>query len=54
MGNEGIKGSPTAALAAYTLVEDRLELVERFPLTNVGKVSKAELRDDIAKKLADE
>ena len=29
MGNKGIKGSPTAALAAYMLVEERLQLVER-------------------------
>ncbi len=29
MGKQGIKGSPTAALAAYMLVEERLQLVER-------------------------
>jgi 2,3-dihydroxybenzoate-AMP ligase len=31
---------------------ERLEVVERFPTTAVGKVSKKDLREDIAKKLA--
>jgi 2,3-dihydroxybenzoate-AMP ligase len=35
-------------------VPDRLELVDELPLTNVGKVSKRTLREDIAGKLADE
>ena len=30
---------------------ERLEVVENFPLTNVGKVSKKDLREDIARKL---
>jgi hypothetical protein len=30
---------------------ERLELVDRFPLTNVGKMSKRDLREDIARKL---
>ena len=30
---------------------ERLELVERFPLTTVGKISKKDLREDIAAKL---
>ncbi len=40
-----------AGIAAFKLPE-RLELVEGFPLTAVGKVSKKALRDDIAAKLA--
>jgi len=30
---------------------ERLELVDRFPLTTVGKISKKDLREDIAAKL---
>jgi len=37
-------------IAKFKLPE-RLEIVEEFPLTNVGKVSKKDLREDIARKL---
>ncbi len=37
-------------IAKFKLPE-RLELVDSFPLTNVGKVSKKDLREDIARKL---
>lgn len=37
-------------IAKFKLPE-RLEVVESFPLTSVGKVSKKELREDIARKL---
>jgi 2,3-dihydroxybenzoate-AMP ligase len=37
-------------IATFKLPE-RLEVVESFPLTSVGKVSKKELREDIARKL---
>lgn len=37
-------------IATFRLPE-RLEVVEGFPLTSVGKVSKKELREDIARKL---
>jgi 2,3-dihydroxybenzoate-AMP ligase len=37
-------------IAKFKLPE-RLEVVESFPLTSVGKVSKKDLRDDIARKL---
>jgi 2,3-dihydroxybenzoate-AMP ligase len=37
-------------IAKYKLPE-RLELVKSFPLTSVGKVSKKDLRDEIARKL---
>jgi 2,3-dihydroxybenzoate-AMP ligase len=37
-------------IAKYKLPE-RLELVQSFPLTSVGKVSKKDLRDEIARKL---
>jgi 2,3-dihydroxybenzoate-AMP ligase len=37
-------------IAKFKLPE-RLEVVESFPLTNVGKVSKKDLREDIARKL---
>jgi 2,3-dihydroxybenzoate-AMP ligase len=37
-------------IARFKLPE-RLEIVERFPLTSVGKVSKKDLREDIARKL---
>jgi 2,3-dihydroxybenzoate-AMP ligase len=40
-------------IAKFKLPE-RLEVVESFPLTNVGKVSKKDLREDIARKLAAE
>jgi hypothetical protein len=40
-------------IARFKLPE-RLEVVEKFPLTNVGKVSKKDLREDIARKLASE
>lgn len=40
----------TQRIARFKLPE-RLELVERFPLTSVGKVSKKDLREDIARKL---
>ena len=40
-------------IAAYKLPE-RVELVEEFPLTSVGKISKKDLREDIARKLKDE
>lgn len=40
-------------LAKYKLPE-RIEIVESLPLTNVGKVSKKHLREDIERKLADE
>ena len=39
-----------AGIAKFKLPE-RLELVERFPLTTVGKISKKDLREDIATKL---
>ena len=38
-------------IAKFKLPE-RLEIVDSFPLTNVGKVSKKDLREDIARKLA--
>jgi 2,3-dihydroxybenzoate-AMP ligase len=37
-------------IATYKLPE-RLELVDSFPLTSVGKVSKKDLREDVARKL---
>jgi 2,3-dihydroxybenzoate-AMP ligase len=37
-------------IAKYKLPE-RLELVESFPLTSFGKVSKKDLREDVARKL---
>ena len=37
-------------IAKFKLPE-RLELVGEFPLTNIGKVSKKDLREDIARKL---
>ncbi|MDO8691615.1 MAG: AMP-binding protein [Dehalococcoidia bacterium] len=37
-------------IAKFKLPE-RLELVSEFPLTNIGKVSKKDLREDIAKRL---
>ena len=37
-------------IAKFKLPE-RLEVVENFPLTYVGKVSKKDLREDIARKL---
>lgn len=40
----------TKGVALFKLPE-RLELVNEFLLTNIGKVSKKDLRDDIAKKL---
>jgi 2,3-dihydroxybenzoate-AMP ligase len=40
-------------IAKFKLPE-RLEVVDKFPLTSVGKVSKKDLRDDIAQKLAAE
>lgn len=43
----------TQGLAKYKLPE-RVEIVASFPLTNVGKVSKRDLRADIAAKLAQE
>ena len=38
-------------IAKFKLPE-RLEVVDAFPLTSVGKVSKKDLRDDITRKLA--
>jgi 2,3-dihydroxybenzoate-AMP ligase len=43
----------TQQIAKFKLPE-RLEVVESFPLTGVGKVSKKDLREDIARKLAAE
>lgn len=40
-------------IAKFKLPE-RLETVEEFPLTNIGKVSKKDLREDIAKRLKGE
>jgi 2,3-dihydroxybenzoate-AMP ligase len=40
-------------IAKFKLPE-RLEVVESFPMTSVGKVSKKDLREDIARKLAAE
>lgn len=40
-------------IAKFKLPE-RLEIVERFPLTSVGKIAKKDLRDDIARKLPGE
>ena len=40
-------------IAKFKLPE-RLEVVESFPMTSVGKVSKKDLREDIARKLASE
>ena len=37
-------------IAKFKLPE-RLEVVDEFPLTSVGKISKVELRKDIAEKL---
>ena len=39
-----------AGIAKFKLAE-RLQLVERFPLTTVGKISKKDLREDITAKL---
>jgi len=39
-----------AGIAKFKLAE-RLQLVERFPLTTVGKISKKDLREDIAARL---
>ena len=39
-----------AGISKFKLPE-RLEIVERFPLTTVGKISKKDLREDIAAKL---
>jgi len=39
-----------AGISRFKLPE-RLEIVERFPLTTVGKISKKDLREDIAAKL---
>jgi 2,3-dihydroxybenzoate-AMP ligase len=41
------------SIAKFKLPE-RLELVSEFPLTNVGKVSKKDLREDICRRLAGE
>jgi non-ribosomal peptide synthetase component E (peptide arylation enzyme) len=38
-------------IARFKLPE-RLEVVERFPATAVGKISKRHLREDIARKLS--
>jgi 2,3-dihydroxybenzoate-AMP ligase len=43
----------TKRIARFKLPE-RLEMVPQMPATAVGKISKKELRDDIARKLADE
>jgi len=40
----------TRRIAKFKLPE-RLELLERFPLTSVGKISKKQLREEIAEKL---
>jgi 2,3-dihydroxybenzoate-AMP ligase len=40
-------------VAKFKLPE-RLEIVERLPLTNIGKVDKKSLREDIARKVAEE
>jgi len=40
-------------IAKFKLPE-RLELVSEFPLTNIGKVSKKDLREIITQKLAAE
>ncbi len=40
----------SAGISKFKLPE-RLEIVERFPLTTVGKISKKDLREDIAAKL---
>ncbi len=40
----------TKGVALFKLPE-RLEVVNEFPLTNIGKVSKKDLREDIARKL---
>ena len=37
-------------IAKFKLPE-RLEVVDSFPLSSVGKISKKDLRDDIARKL---
>lgn len=42
-----------AGLAKYKLPE-RIESIAAFPVTRVGKVDKAAMREDIARKLADE
>jgi non-ribosomal peptide synthetase component E (peptide arylation enzyme) len=42
-----------AGIAKYKLPE-RIESIAAFPVTRVGKVDKAAMRADIAKKLADE
>ena len=39
-----------AGISRFKLPE-RLEPVERFPLTTVGKISKKDLREDVAAKL---
>jgi len=40
----------TRKIAKFKLPE-RLELLERFPLTSVGKINKKQLREEIAEKL---
>jgi 2,3-dihydroxybenzoate-AMP ligase len=41
----------SAGLAKYKLPE-RVEMIDRLPLTNVGKVSKSDLRRDVERKIA--
>jgi 2,3-dihydroxybenzoate-AMP ligase len=49
---EELRESLARAGIAHFKLPERLELVDSFPLTAVGKVSKKALRDDIAAKLA--
>ena len=48
---EALRAFLEAAKIARFKLPERLELVERFPLTSVGKISKKSLREDIAAKL---
>lgn len=51
---EELKGFLMNKKIAKFKLPERLEVVDEFPLTSVGKISKIELRKDIAKKLESE
>ncbi len=48
---EALRAFLEAAKIARFKLPERLELAEKFPLTSVGKISKKQLREDIAAKL---
>ena len=59
---EGRKAPTVAELADFITAQglarfkspERIEVVDNFPVTKVGKTSKGLLRDDIKRKLAEE